>query len=152
MITNLELWKQSIAQLEEAISAMDQAHATLRDIGLDDEIGKGRIGFNSRHLAAKQLNAQQQLTVGTVVRTSPTCGVYAKQLNAGQLVVAAMALLEAIKESDCPECDHLISRHEDEYGCDFERGDVEMPCRDGGTIMAAAGPCTCDWGKRQVNA
>jgi hypothetical protein len=56
------------------------------------------------------------------------------------------ALREALLEAECPECDHAIAKHGDKYGCEYERGDVDMPTRDGGTILAAAGPCGCRWG------
>lgn len=66
------------------------------------------------------------------------------------LVSDAEGLLKNLREAKCDECWHPISLHGDRYGCELERGDVEMPCRDGGTILAAAGPCGCDWGKKEL--
>ena len=103
-VTNLELWKQAIAQLEVAEESLDQAHSTMKDINCE----------------------------GIVATTfgSP---------NVKMLVAGAESLITELKETECDECNHPVSKHGDRYGCTHERGD-----RDG----VAQGPCSCDWGQR----
>ncbi|HLG97111.1 MAG TPA: hypothetical protein VKX49_12430 [Bryobacteraceae bacterium] len=115
--TRYELWKQSIEQLQQAIDALDQAHATMKSIGLED-VDNGCGGA-------------YRATIKSV------CG-------------NAESILEELRTADCDECQHAIQLHVEKYGCEYERGDVATPCRDGGTIMAAAGPCGCDWWHREV--
>jgi hypothetical protein len=116
MATRFELWKQAIAQMERAIAELDQAHATLKDAGLDDVTATSR--YNT-------------VTIKDLVRK-------------GQ------SLLGELREAECEDCGHLIAWHGDQYGCEYERGDQPMNSRDGGTIMAAAGPCHCQWGLEEA--
>lgn len=52
--------------------------------------------------------------------------------------------LASSSEVRCPECDHLVSLHVSSTGgCEVERGDGYVPCRDGGEILSALGPCGC---------
>jgi ribosomal protein S27AE len=66
------------------------------------------------------------------------------------LVSDAEGLLRELRTAECDDCGHAIAKHGDRYGCEYERGDVPMNCRDGGTIMAAAGPCHCKWGLQEA--
>jgi ribosomal protein S27AE len=92
MATRFELWKQAIEQLTRAAAELDQAHATLKDCGLDD-IDAG--GYRK-----------------------PTIK---------NLVIDAEGLLQELRHAECDECNHRIAHHGDRYGCEYERGDVEMP-------------------------
>jgi hypothetical protein len=67
-------------------------------------------------------------------------------LSVRSIVSHVEALIDELKKAECGECDHKLSQHGDRYGCEHERGDVPMTCRDGGTVDAAAGPCGCRWG------
>jgi hypothetical protein len=112
MATRFEIWKQAVLDLERAEAELDQVHASLKDIGLQN------LGSDA----------------GAWATTVP------------KLVAQATRLLIELRNADCPECDHLISRHGDKYGCEHERGDVSMSTRGAGTVLAAAGPCHCRWG------
>jgi hypothetical protein len=114
MTTNFELWKQAIEQLTRVVAELDQAHATLKDCGLDDIAAGGYRKPTIKHLVSD-----------------------------------AEGLLKGLQYAKCEECGRRIAHHGDRYGCEYERGDVEMPCRDGGTILAAAGPCGCEWGLQE---
>lgn len=62
----------------------------------------------------------------------------------GDTIAGAFRNLAAnLETEECPECFHPIGKHHVEYGCEFERGDVSMPTRTGGTVDAAGGPCGC---------
>lgn len=49
------------------------------------------------------------------------------------------ALLEALENMICPDCDHRLGLHADRYGCEFDRGDREI-----NGLLQAAGPCGCN--------
>lgn len=67
------------------------------------------------------------------------CGEPAPEPEA---VVNGERLCKACRET-CPECGHAWKDHESPYGCEIELGDYPAPCKDGGTILAARGPCGC---------
>jgi hypothetical protein len=113
--SRFELWKHALLDLERAIAELDQVHATLKDVRLED-VDAG--GFRK-----------------------PTIK---------DLVIDAGGLLQELQSVECDECGHAIAKHGDRYGCEYERGDVPMTCRDGGTVMAAAGPCGCRWGLEAI--
>jgi ribosomal protein S27AE len=69
-----------------------------------------------------------------------------------QLVMDAEGLLAELRSAECDDCGHAIAKHGDRYGCEYERGDVEMSTRDGGSVMAAAGPCHCRWGLQEATS
>lgn len=52
----------------------------------------------------------------------------------------AAELLEALEGIICPDCDHRLGLHADQYGCEFERGDREG---NEGEPSQAMGPCSC---------
>jgi hypothetical protein len=118
MATRYEIWKHAVEQLGLAIAALDQAHASMRDVGLDD------------------------------VPSDPN----RNSLLILDLVQHAERILEGIKTAECEECFHAIAKHGDRYGCEYERGDGSVSCRDGETIEAALGPCCCGWGLQRAAA
>lgn len=69
----------------------------------------------------------------------------------GKLAIDLDRTLLELQTAECDECGHAIAKHGDKYGCEYERGDVAMDTRDGGTVMAAAGPCGCQWWSKPVD-
>lgn len=76
--TKIELWQQAIEQLQTAVDQLDQAHATLKDIGLEGTVPErwqrmdgGRLRLHVQH-----------------------------PLNIEQLVNSAMGLLATLKEEE----------------------------------------------------
>ncbi|SRR5579872_414063 len=112
--TRFEMYQQAIEQLTQAVDALDQAHASMKDAQVADVASTGHY----------------PLVIKSVI-------FHAEQI------------LEQLKTAECLECGHALSKHGDKYGCEYDRGDVEMTCRDGGTILAAAGPCGCEWGQQR---
>ena len=53
------------------------------------------------------------------------------------LIRDAEMIRRDVRDGDCDECGHLISKHEDKYGCQYERGDEGKPCG-------------CDWWAQPV--
>ena len=51
-------------------------------------------------------------------------------------------LLDALTDIHCPDCDHSLRQHVDEYGCEVERGDKWVEGNNCGG-MVAQGPCHC---------
>src|ERR1700678_1276693 len=123
MATRFQIYKQAIADLARAAAELDQVHASLKDTRLHD-VTTDRLELN---------------------RVSTEADIR-------DLVFMADGLLKELRTAECEECGHAISKHGDRYGCEYERGDVEMPTRDGGTILAAAGPCHCQWGLEEPKA
>jgi hypothetical protein len=117
MATRFDHYTEALRFMREAAVAIDQAHACMKDAGLDDlEIKRARGG-------------------------SPDW------INVGALSNQVAGMLKELETADCPQCDHRIIKHADKGGCEYERGAVEIATLDGGTVMAGAGPCGCDWSK-----
>ena len=110
--TRFELYRQAVAQLRKAVDALDQAHATLKDLKIDKAVEADTL----------------------------------HRFNARQLCRYMEGLLTDLNTLECEDCGHPLSKHGDKYGCEYDRGDIQMGCRDGGTVLAASGPCGCEWG------
>lgn len=122
MATRFEVWKATVADLARVAAELDQVRAQLKDIQLRE-----LLAFDEGEPLRGRLNG-----------------------NIDDLTFACDGLLKELRTAECDECSHAIAIHGDRYGCEYERGDVEMPCRDGGTVMAAAGPCHCKWGLQEA--
>ncbi len=57
------------------------------------------------------------------------------------------AMLKELETANCPECNHFLTWHFDQYGCKYERGDLSVRGSDGHSINVAGGPCGCEWGR-----
>lgn len=61
-------------------------------------------------------------------------------LLATDRMVEYKQMFTALAKLVCPECDHELQHHVDEYGCEIERGDREG---DESGPAYALGPCGC---------
>lgn len=120
MATKLSQYTEAVRFLMEAANAIDQAHACLKDAELEDI----EITLDDRF----RFTRQKHMGVATLSG-----------------LVADMA--KEVATAECDECTHALRYHHSAEGCEFERGDVPTRCKDGGEVMAAAGPCGCEWGK-----
>ena len=75
------------------------------------------------------------------VESRGACG-----LSISRVIWHVESLIGELETAECDDCGHKLTLHGERYGCEHERIDAHVVCGDGGTVLAAVGPCSCQWG------